>query len=461
MGLSDDRLERSIEELVESQDLIMDRFGEKSIEEEICDSRNLEMLLRMARRLRRPAFEALPIDRLPLFLASCQGIVPRGETREDLQKRIERLFGWPAPAASWEESILPARMQPYRGEWLDRLMAESDLIWFGSGKERVSLAFRQDLELFHAPAAEEPAALARLLPDRRGKYGLLDIADSAHMGSAETAALLWQQAWEGNVTSDSFRSIRKGVLSGFDAKALSEGPALPSRRAGFNRWKASRPLDGHWQRIDPANGEERDILGEEELLKDRVRQLLRRYGILFRELLANELPLLQWRELFRSLRLMELSGEVLSGWFFRDISGLQFISPEAFRMLQEALPDDTVYWLSAADPASLAGIAPDPLRRELPPRIASTYLIYHGAKLVLVAKRLGKSLDIRVPADDPRLPEYLGVFKDLLGREFRPLSRVSVEEINGAPALASPYAAALHTFGFRSSRTSLELWKTF
>jgi ATP-dependent Lhr-like helicase len=424
------------------------------------------MLLRMARRRRRPVFEAVSIERLPLFIARYQGIVHRGESMEDLQQRIEQLFGWPAPAASWEESILPARMRPYRGEWLDRLMAESELIWFGNGKERLSLAFRQDLELFHPPAGEgvegsAAAGLTRLLPDRRGRYGLLEIADAAHMDSAAAAELLWQQAWEGNVTSDSFRTIRKGIVTGFNAKAIADGTISSSRRSGFNRWKVSRPMEGHWQRIDVAETGEQDVIAREELVKDRVRQLLRRYGILFRELLLNELPLLQWREIFRSLRLMELSGEVLSGWFFRDVPGMQFISHEAFQMLQEQLPQEAVYWLSAADPASVCGLPLEPLKPLLPPRIASTHLVYHGSRPVLISKRLGKSLDIRVPPDDAHLREYFTFFKDLLGRDFRPLAKISVEEINGEPALKSAYAGALREFGFRSSRTALEMWREY
>jgi ATP-dependent Lhr-like helicase len=158
---------------------------------------------------------------------------------------------------------------------------------------------------------------------------------------------------------------------------------------------------------------------------------------------------------------MELSGEVLSGWFFRDVRGLQFISPEAFRLLKETLLVDAVYWLSATDPASLCGLALEPLRQQLPPRIASTHLVYHGSRLVLVSKRLGKALDIRVPPDDLRLREYLAFFKDLLGREFRPLTRISVEEINGGSALGSAYAGALRAFGFRPSRTTLDLWREY
>jgi hypothetical protein len=40
---------------------------------------------------------------------------------------------------------------------------------------------------------------------------------------------------------------------------------------------------------------------------------------------------------------MELSGEILSGYFFEDIPGVQFISHDAFRFICDPMPEDTVY----------------------------------------------------------------------------------------------------------------------
>jgi ATP-dependent Lhr-like helicase len=248
-------------------------------------------------------------------------------------------------------------------------------------------------------------------------------------------------------------------MTGFTAKAFSGGALPASRRSGFNRWKVTRPMEGQWLRID-APSAERDLLEGEEQVKDRIRQLFKRYGIIFRELLANELQPLQWRAVFRSLRLMELSGEVLSGYFFEGMSGPQFISPEAFRMLQEPLPQDAVFWINATDSASLCGLGLGSLEG-LPPRVPSTYLVYHGSRLVMISKRLGKSLDILVTPEDGHLAGYFVLFKDMLSREFNPLQKISVEIINGVPALSSPYAAALRQFGFKTARNILELWKEF
>ncbi len=91
---------------------------------------------------------------------------------------------------------------------------------------------------------------------------------------------------------------------------------------------------------------------------------------------------------------MELSGEILSGYFFEGIPGAQFISHEAFRFLQEPLPEESVYWLNAADPASLCGVRLEALKGSLPSRIPSTHLVYRGKQPVVISRRNGSALDI-------------------------------------------------------------------
>jgi ATP-dependent Lhr-like helicase len=196
-------------------------------------------------------------------------------------------------------------------------------------------------------------------------------------------------------------------------------------------------------------GLSRDILETEERRKERVRLLLDRYGILFRELLQRELPGLRWSNVFRSLRIMELSGEVLSGYFFKGIPGPQFISPQAFRKLQGELSENAIYWINAADPASLCGVQLDGLADPLPPRVAGTHLIYHGERLVGISKRNGRDLTFHVPPDAPEWPGYLELFRHLLSRFFQPLKRIVIETINGKMSSESPY---VHVF-----RTSFEV----
>jgi ATP-dependent Lhr-like helicase len=176
---------------------------------------------------------------------------------------------------------------------------------------------------------------------------------------------------------------------------------------------------------------EDDLLEKTEREKERVRLLLERYGILFRELLQNELPAFGWGNIFRSLRLMELSGEILTGYFFEGVPSPQFISHEAFRALQKKFPEEPVYWICATDPASVCGIRLDALKGKLPKRLQGTHLVYHGSRLVMESRRSGKNLIFHVPENSPHLQSYLGVLHHLLTRRFQPMRRIVIETSTG------------------------------
>jgi ATP-dependent Lhr-like helicase len=122
---------------------------------------------------------------------------------------------------------------------------------------------------------------------------------------------------------------------------------------------------------------------------------------------------------------------------------LQFASPQALRRLSEGLEEDAIYWMSAADPASPSGLGLDDLRGEVPPRLASSHLVYHGSRLVVVSRRNGGELEIRVAPDHPHVKAYLQFLKVLLTRGFDPLKAIDVETINSEPAPRSPYAPVI------------------
>lgn len=469
-GMAATVLDDAATSLLESGRIVRDRFRETNDTVEICDRENLEILLRMLRRSRQPAFTPLPPDRLILFLATFQGVASPGESLEDLQDRMESLFGFPAPAAAWEESILPARLDPYYPEWLDSLLSGSGLTWFGCGKQRLGFAFSEDLALFQEPVQETASAnteeaastpldtAKQLLPGSSGRFSFLDIARHTGLASADLTQKLWDLAWQGALTNDAFETVRKGILTKFapfDVRSAKRHGGS-GRRGQFNRWKTSNPMAGNWGAL-PRPTEPDDPIAAQEADKDRVRQLLRRCGILFRELTARELPALAWGRLFRTLRLMELSGEILSGRFFEGLPGIQFISREAFRMLHSPLPDDAVYWMNAADPASLCGIKIEGLETPLPPRMPTAHLVFHGSRPVIFSKRSVQELFILAPPDHPFLERYLSFCKALLNRRFHPMRRIAVETINGDKSIESPYAGALKKFGFSVEYNGLEM----
>jgi ATP-dependent helicase Lhr and Lhr-like helicase len=87
--------------------------------------------------------------------------------------------------------------------------------------------------------------------------------------------------------------------------------------------------------------------------------LLRRYGIVFRELLTREAILPKWRELLITLRRLEDRGEVRGGRFVSGFLGEQFALPvavESLRAMRHQQPSGEVITISAADPLNLVGI---------------------------------------------------------------------------------------------------------
>jgi ATP-dependent helicase Lhr and Lhr-like helicase len=110
---------------------------------------------------------------------------------------------------------------------------------------------------------------------------------------------------------------------------------------------------------------------------------------------------------------------------------------------------DKVYWLNATDPASLCGIQIEAVKKDLPKRVESNHLVYHGVRLVAVSQRNGSDLAFYIPPDDFLLPECLGFLIHLLKRQFQPLRRIVVKTINGEKAAKSLYTAVLRT-GFNT-----------
>ncbi len=427
----------------------------------------VETLLRWRRAAARPAFEPLAITELPLFLATWQGLTARSSGGEGLQAALERLFGWPAPAGLWESDLLPARLEPYFPAWLDSLFEESELVWFGAGRERLALAFRPDLDLFLAPA--ETSGEGELEPLQRQVLELLqrtprgaeagELADQTGLPLAATTAALWALAWRGEVTCSAPRVLRQGIRNGFKVEEVPHasepgaggGGARSGRRGLFRRWQGSQPLAGRWRalipEIDP-DGERAatDPMVEDERHRERARLLLDRYGVVFRELLAAELPALAWGRVSRALRSLELSGEIVAGRFFDGAPGLQFALPSALRELREGLPAAALWWCSALDPASPCGLDLPAFRSVLPRRTVSTRLAWRGSRLCAVFARGGREIQFSLPPGDPALPALLEPLRAMLTRAVDPERAVDVERINDEPAATSPYFPVFNAF---------------
>jgi ATP-dependent Lhr-like helicase len=456
LGIAPERLQLALEDLIDSQKIIQGLLVTDGGPDEICDSENFEILLRLTRREAIPSFEPLGIEWLPLFLADYQGITKPKDNIDGLKDTFEQLLCYPAEAAAWESEILPARLQPYDPSWLDTLMQEGDLVWIGGEGHHITFCFETDLDLLQEGREEEISAsesereslhLPDFFPDPSARYDFSALLRSSGRSEVELASRLWEDVWQGRVTNDNFISLRRAILNKFRLSETATRRVRKSRhrvrcRGSSEEKEESRLFVGNWHLVSSREPME-DLLEKEELRKDRVRLLLDRYGILFKEILQKEFSSMRWAPIFRALRLMELSGEVMSGIFFHGIPGPQFISHRAFRKLQQRLPEDVIYWVNATDPASVCGLSIDSLRGMVPARLIGNHLVYRGTRLVMISKRNGKDLVFLVPPDDPDLPRYMISLRHLLTRKFQPLKRIDIETINDEKPFDSPYLSAL------------------
>jgi ATP-dependent Lhr-like helicase len=464
LGLETGRLQLALEDLKEAEALITGRLTEGSQTESVCDAENFEILLRMTRASAVPQVRPKEIEELQHFLARIQGPASPAEGADGLFPALERLVGYPLPASLWEAEVFPARVPGYTVDWLDATLRKGSLRWQGDPEQRIRFFFEEDAELLPYAAQktagdmeggspeEKHTTVTALFADPAARYDFSALLPKADNDARHLEELLWEGVWQGDVSNDTISALRRGLQNRFRVAEAVEKQQRAHRAYGhrgqwlhLSRWKEAQAYPGSWFMLPsrPAGADDTDLIELEERRKDRVRILLDRYGILFREILLREPPLFRWPDVFRTLRLMELSGEVLSGLFFSNIPGPQFMSHPAFRMFQQESWDEAVYWLNALDPACLCGLPLEALRGSLPKRIEGNHVVFRGKDVVLISQRKGGQLTFRVPPDDPRLGEYLLVLRHLLHRDFSPQRRLIVEAINDTPAPQSPYLPSL------------------
>jgi ATP-dependent Lhr-like helicase len=130
---------------------------------------------------------------------------------------------------------------------------------------------------------------------------------------------------------------------------------MASGRASRERRRAAI---GRWSLFEPAEPEPSPALAD--AIADRVaEQLLARYGVVFRELVARESFTVPWREVARALRTREARGLVRGGRFVAGFIGEQFALPEAvegLRRIRRTPRGGETVRIRACDPLNLVGV---------------------------------------------------------------------------------------------------------
>jgi ATP-dependent Lhr-like helicase len=350
------------------------RFDPDLAGEQHCDRSLLARIHRYTLAALRREIEPVPARAYLRFLLRWQGLDP--ETRRvgegGTLAALEQLAGFEAAAAAWEREILAARVDGYRPELLDRLCLSGQVAWGRvapradaaaqpSRATPIGLFPRASLDLLlHASLAEAPrerdglrGAAARVLEllEARGALFSAEIQSATRLLPTQLEEGLRELVARGLVTCDGFAPLRRLL-------------APSQRRSGRDRHRPLRTRvvargiatpEGRWGVLAPL-GPPPDPDALAEAAAERV---LRRYGVVFRDLLAREWLPGGWRQVHRALRRLEARGTVRGGRFVTGFTGEQFALPEAIpelRAQREREPDGKEILVSAADPLNLVGV---------------------------------------------------------------------------------------------------------
>ena len=441
--------------LADSEILVEGPLVQGSEDSHFCDAENLEALIRFQRAARRAMVEPQPVRKLPAFIAAWQRVGAKA-SESPLLDVAEQLRGFVAPLPFWLEDAWRSRLAVFEPEMLSSASANHGLTWRGAGRERITFGFDDELDTL-APAASATPAITALFADPAARYTFAQLMDASGMDADAFNALFWKAVWAGQLVSESVLPLKIGAAQRFklagtapdQRQAASASDRRRSRQRARARARArhvARGWPGNWMlaSADPEAAAQSpspsppNPIETLEAAKDLSRVLLDRYGIVNRDIAAREGGVFRWRDLFRALRVMELSGEVVAGLFFQDLSGPQFALPAAARELGRLKTDrQATFWVNAVDPIAPTGLGLD--WEALPRRRVQNHLGFHAGELAFVVENSGKRLRIHLEPDDPAL-DALAIH---LAPILRARRRVVIETINDLPARQSPYLEAL------------------
>ena len=295
-----------------------------------------------------------------------------------LLKVIEQIQGFESAAHAWERSVLPLRLHDYSSSLLDSLFFSGEAIWGRFAKRlndsdqklsrnspisiglRTNLNWLLDLRIQDDESLQTGAALEIFsYLQSKGASFFSDIAEEVNRLPLEIEQGLWHLVATGQVTSDGFGALRS-LISGIRIRNKRRRSQYlfsrsPSARIQQSRWTILSHKIA--KSVEKPNGVPENE--EASFSESRAFQLLQRYGIVCKELLARESIAPEWRTLLRVYRRAEARGEIRGGRFIAGLAGEQFAFPEAIDRLREVKkkqPSGQIIRVSANDPLNLVGI---------------------------------------------------------------------------------------------------------
>ncbi|WP_030778518.1 ATP-dependent helicase [Streptomyces sp. NRRL S-920] len=496
-GLGAAVTEGALQRLAANGRVVQGEFHPAGIGQEWCDAAVLRRLRRRSLAALRHELEPVPPSALAQFLPQWQHLSGHGLRGIDgLARAIEQLQGATVPASALEKLVLPSRVSGYAPAMLDELTAAGEVVWAGAGSLPgkdgwVSLYLADTAPLLLPPPhpLELTALHQSVLDTLSGGYGLFfrQIADqvraTTHPEASDTqlADAIWDLAWSGRLTNDTLAPMRSLLGSGRTAGATAHRAkrGIPRGRYGTltaAARTASRTgpptVAGRWSLLPPR---EPDPTLRAHAL---ARALLDRHGVVTRGAVAAEGVEGGFSATYRVLSAFEDSGQARRGYVVEGLGAAQFAMDGAVDRLRATAnsrertdtsrPSDAqaAVVLAAADPANAYGAAlpwPEPPTgaSHKPGRKAGSLVVLVDGELTLYMERGGKTLLAWPGAPDEAVTEdaRLRAAAEALASAARAgsLGTVTVERVNAAAALTSPFAPLLEGAGFHATPRGLRL----
>jgi ATP-dependent helicase Lhr and Lhr-like helicase len=401
LGLSASDIEKALLRMEASGTILRGKFiGTTEIE--WSDRRLLARIHRLTVGTLRKQIEPVTAAQFMRWLMRWQHVAPGTQVTGErgTLEVLQQLQGFEIPANAWERQVLARRVADYDPKWLDQLCLTGAIGWgrlsphpatLDSGgapaasdgtqpRQRrviptsvapITFFVREEADwmglnqnphsstgpgqVFSQKQAEvrhvqstpssglsHGAQLVLEFLSQRGASFFADVVRGTGKLKAEIETSLWELVAAGLVTADGFDNLRSLID--------------PKRRAGQGIGRSTRPRHsaGRWALLYA------DVAVERlRAIEAACWMLLRRYGIVIRDLLARESNLPSWRDLLTGFRRLEDRGEIRGGRFVDGFLGEQFALPiavESVRAMRNLpLSGDTIT-VSAADPLNLIGI---------------------------------------------------------------------------------------------------------
>ncbi len=459
-GLGRGAVEERLRALAAEGLLLEGAFRPGGAVHEFTDPDVLRQLRRRSLARLRREVEPVEPEVLARFLPTWHGIGSAAGGLGRLVEVVAQLEGVPIPASVLERDVLPARVAGYTPRLLDELGAAGEVVWIGRGTlgrddGRIALYRRDRVELLGRAAAAEDRPSERIHDairahlQRRGAsfFPQLRAAVADARSDDELLDAVWDLVWAGELTNDTFASLRALSLP----RSRSKATPRPGRLVALGPPRAA----GRWSLVADLVGEER---GPTERGHALAIALLERHGVVTREAVAAEGIAGGYASVYPVLRAMEESGRARRGYFVAGLGAAQFALPGAVDRLRAAREDDDggARLLAATDPAQPYGAAlawprgADDERLPLQ-RAAGAYVVLVDGRGALYLERGGRSLITLPAASDSEVRDRAVAALPSLLTPAGPLRELRLERVNRGPMAESSLAESLRSVGFRPS----------